>query len=100
MRRVRNPLTENVGHLILEVLCGDQGVEQLTATLDHSMNFTTASAKVGIVIECFPQVVDRLATRLGSRIDEDADFRLIERLGGEKPAHDKTHTPPTCGRSR
>lgn len=68
--------TQNVRHLVLEVLGGDQWVQQLLAALDHGVNLTTATAKVRVVIECFPQVVDGLAPGLCTRINQDADRRL------------------------
>lgn len=68
--------TKNVGHLVLEVLGRDQGVEQLPATLNHRVNLTTAAAEVRVVVERFPQIVDRLAPRLSTRVDEDANLRL------------------------
>ena len=37
---------------------------------------TTATAKVRIIIECFPQVVDRFVTRFSTSIEEDTHFRL------------------------
>ena len=38
---------------------------------------TTATAEVRIIIECFPQVVDRLVTGFSTSIEEDTHFRLI-----------------------
>lgn len=69
--------TENVGHLVFEVLRSNQWIEQLLPTLDHGVNLTTSATEVGIVVEGLPQVVDRLMPRLCSGIDENTDFRLI-----------------------
>ena len=60
-----------------------QWVEELAATLDHSVNFTTASAEVRIVVEGLPEVVNGLAPWLGTGVAEDAYFGLrAVTLGG------------------
>lgn len=51
-------LTENVGHLILEILRSDQRVQKLLSTLNHGVNLTTASSKMRIVVEGLPKIVD------------------------------------------
>ena len=53
-----------------------QWVEELAAALDHSVDFTTASAEVRIVVEGLPEVVNGLAPWLGTGVDEDAYFGL------------------------
>jgi len=40
------------------------------------MDFTTASSEVGVVIESFPEVENRLVARFGTRVDEDTAFGL------------------------
>lgn len=75
----RKTLTENIGHLILEVLGGNQRVKQLLATLNHSVDFTTSTAEIRVVVKRLPQVVEGLAARLGAGINEDANFRLQAR---------------------
>ena len=69
-------LVKNVGHLVLEILSSNQRVEQLATALDHGMDFTTASTEMRIVVESFPQVVDRLPAGFGTRVNQDADLRL------------------------
>lgn len=44
-------LTQNVGHLVLEILSSNEGVQELPALIDHSVNLSTASSKVRIVVE-------------------------------------------------
>ena len=44
------------------------------------MDFTTASSKIGVVVECLPEVVDGFASRFGTSIDKHADIRLSERV--------------------
>ena len=41
------------------------------------MNLSAAPAKIGVVVECLPQVVDRLAPRLRARINQDTDLGLF-----------------------
>ena len=54
----RKLLTQYVRHLIFEVLCGDQGVEQLFSFINHSVNLAATSPKVRIVVERLPEVID------------------------------------------
>ena len=78
--------TENVRHLILEVLSSNEWVKKLLPTLNHGMDFTTASTEIGIVVERFPQVINGLASWLGTGIDEDAYLRLQHLADGiEQP---------------
>ena len=69
-------LTQDVRHLILKVLCGDQWIQELPATLDHGVDFTTATTEVSVVVERLPEIVDRLATGFSAGIDEDTNLRL------------------------
>ena len=69
-------LTQDVRHLILKVLCGDQWIQELPATLDHGVDFTTATAQVFVIVEGLPEVVNGLAPWLGTGVDEDAYFGL------------------------
>lgn len=50
--------TQNVRHLVLEVLRRHKWVEQLAATFDHGVNLSTAPTKVWVIVEGLPQVVD------------------------------------------
>ena len=47
-------LTQDVRHLILKVLCGDQWIQELPATLDHGVDFTAAAAQIRIIVEGLP----------------------------------------------
>ena len=72
----RTRRTQNVGHLVLEVLRCNQRVEELPTPLNHSVNFTTASSQMRVVVEGLPEVVDRLASGLGTGINKNTDFGL------------------------
>lgn len=54
----------------------DQGVNELATALNHSVDLSTASTKVGVVVERLPEVVDGLAPRLGTRVNKNTYFRL------------------------
>ena|SRR5712671_739903 len=69
-------LVQDIRHLVFEVLCGDKRVEQLPALIDHGVNFTAATAKVGVIVECLPKIVNGLVTRLRTSVDEDTNFGL------------------------
>ena len=69
-------LTQDVRHLVFEILGSDKRVEQLLSSLDHCMNFTTASSEVGVVVERLPQVVNGFASRFGTSVDKYTDIRL------------------------
>lgn len=50
------------------------------------MNFPASSAQVGIVVECFPQVVERSGPRLCTRIKQNTHLRFEMRTNRiEKP---------------
>lgn len=51
-------LTQDVRHFVFKILCGDQWVQEFFPTLDHGVNFTTATTQVFVVIERLPEVVD------------------------------------------
>lgn len=80
--RIRHPkicasqLTKNIGHFIFEVLRGNQGVQEFLSTLNHGVDLTTTSSKIGVVVESLPEVVDRLVAGLGTGIDENTNLRL------------------------
>ena len=67
-------LVQDVGHLVLEVLCGDEWIEQLLALVDHGMDLSTASAEVRVVVERLPQMVDSFVSRFGTSVDENANL--------------------------
>ena len=62
-------LVQDVRHLVLEVLCGDEWIEQLLALVDHGMDLSTASAEVRVVVERLPQMVDSFVSRFGTSIN-------------------------------
>ena len=47
-----------------------------TRSVKQEVKHTTASTEIGIVVECFPEVEDRLVARLRTGIDEDAGLGL------------------------
>jgi len=50
---------EDVGHFVLEILSGDEGVEEVDSIVPfESYDFTTCSADVGVDVEGFPEMVD------------------------------------------
>ena len=67
-------LVEDVGHLVLEVLGGNEGVEELLAA--DGVDLTAAATEVLVVVESLPEVVDGLVAGLGASIDQDADLGL------------------------
>jgi hypothetical protein len=69
-------LTEDIRHFILEVLSSNKGVQELLATINHSVNFTTAATEILILIERIPEVVDGLVAGLGTGVNENADLGL------------------------
>lgn len=46
--------TQYIGHLVLEILCRYQRIQELSATLDHGVNFTTAPSQMFIIVEGLP----------------------------------------------
>ena len=79
-------LVQNIRHLIFKVLGGNERVHKLLTALNHGVDFTTASSEVCIVVEGFPQVIDRLATGFGTCINQDTDFGLQHLADGvEEP---------------
>lgn len=89
--------TQDIGHLVLEVLGCNQGVQELSPTLDHGVNFAAAPAEMGVVVEGLPQVVNGLPTGLRPGINEDTDFRLLQRnLDPENITRSKHAPPASC----
>jgi hypothetical protein len=76
MNKKKIILTQDVGHLVLEILSSDQGIEQLLSTFDHGVNFTTATSKIWVVVEGVPKIEDGFVPWLRSSIDENTDFGL------------------------
>ena len=73
--KMTEEITENVGHLVLKVLCCNQGVQELSSPFNHSMNFATASFQTSVIIKGLLQVIDRLVPWFCSSINKDTDFR-------------------------
>lgn len=92
--------TQNVRHLVLEVLSCDERVQKLPTTLNHGVNFSTASSEVGVVVEGFPQVVDRLATGLRTSINEDTNLGLRASVSMMYINNPQTSIPQASCRSR
>lgn len=66
-------LVENVGHLILEVLGGDERVEKVLASRSqHGLNFSTSSCTVWLEVKSPPQLVDGVLSWSGTGIDKNA----------------------------
>ena len=81
-------LVENVGNLVLEVLSGDERVDQvLPAMTQHGVDLTASAAEVLIIVKCLPEAEERLGTGLGTGVEENADFRVQDAAKGrEEPA--------------
>lgn len=70
-------LIQDIRHLVLEVLGGDEWVEQVDSPLAlHSLDFTTSSRDVGVGVEGLPEVVQRVAARLRTDVEQDAHIRV------------------------
>ena len=76
-QRAQERLTENVRHFVFEVLSGNEWVEQFLSSLDHGMDFTACTSQVGIIVESFPEVINRLVTGLRTRINEYTNLWLL-----------------------
>ena len=70
------PLGVNGTNFILEILSGNQRIEKLLSTLDHSMNFTTSASQMGVIVEGFPKVIDGLVPGFSTSIDKDTNLRV------------------------
>src|SRR6266436_2347336 len=68
--------TQDIGHLVFEILCRYQRIQELLATFEHGVDFTAATSQVLVVVESFPKIINRLVTWLGTSIDEHTDLRL------------------------
>lgn len=80
-------LVENVTHLVLKVLSGDERVDQvLAARAQHGLDLTAGAGAHGLEIEGLPQMVDGATTGLGTSIDEHADIGIQNATKGlEEP---------------
>jgi hypothetical protein len=68
-------LVENVTDLVLEVLGGYKGVEEvLPALSQHSVNLTASTTEILVVVETFPEGEKGLGTGLCTSIEQNADF--------------------------
>lgn len=73
---VSERITENVGHLVLEILRCNQGVQKLLTPFNHCMNFATTTSQMSVIVEGLPQVIDRLVPRFCSSVNENTNFGL------------------------
>jgi len=51
-------LVQNIRHLVFEVLCRNERIQQLATFVGHGVNFTATTAEICVIVECFPQIVD------------------------------------------
>lgn len=73
---------QDVGHFVFEVLSSNQWVEQISPKhAFESDNLSAGSTNGRIDIKSFPQVVNRIGSRLSSDIEEDTHATsLVERF--------------------
>lgn len=67
-------LVQDIAHLVLKILSRNERVEELFAVLQHGLDLTTGTCAHRLDIESLPQLVDRIAARLCSSIDEHTDI--------------------------
>ena len=58
--------TENVRHFIFKILGSNEGIKKFLSILDHSVNFTTATTEMRVVVKGLPEVIDRFMAWLGA----------------------------------
>lgn len=79
-------LVEDVGDLVLEVLSGDQRVQQLLSMRQHDLDFTACASAHGLHVKRLPQVVDGVPPGLRTRVKEHADIGVQDTTEGlEEP---------------
>lgn len=59
-RRTASRLTQYIGHLVLEILRRDQGVQKFRTVVDLGVDLATATTQVLVVVERLPKVIDTL----------------------------------------
>lgn len=70
-------LVENVTDLVLEILRGDEGIDQLLPPLaQHGVNFTARSTEVLVVVEGLPERQQRLGSGFRSGVQQNTDLRV------------------------
>lgn len=81
-------LVEDVRDLVLEVLHGDDGVQQLQAALpEHGVDLAAGAAEVLVVVEALPEGQQRPRAGLRPGVDEDDDLGVQDAAEGvEEPA--------------
>lgn len=68
-------LVKDVTDLVLEVLGGNQGVDQIPPTLtQHGVDFTTRTSQILVVVESLPERHEGLVTGLGTGVQKNDDF--------------------------
>lgn len=66
---------QNIGNLVLEILSSNQRIDQvLSALTQHSVNFTTSTSEILVIVEGLPQSENRLRTRLSTGIEKHANL--------------------------
>ena len=87
-KRTLQRLVKNVTDLVLKVLRGDQGVDQVLPPLtQHGVNLTAASTKVLVVVEGLPQGEKGLVTGFSTGVEQDTDFGVENAAKGvEEPS--------------
>lgn len=80
-------LVQDVAHLVLEILSSHKRIQQIFP--EHALerdNLSTGSANGRVDVERFPQVIDRVRSRLRSNIEQDthADCQLTEEDDGDQ----------------
>lgn len=70
-------LVEDVTHLVLKVLSGDERVDEvLAARAQHGLDFTAGAGAHGFEIEGLPQMVNGATAGLGTSVDKHADIGI------------------------
>lgn len=79
---------QDVTDFVFEVLrCNKRVDEVFPAFAQHSVDFAAGAAQIFVVIEGFPQCQEGFMTRLRTRVEQDADFRVEDSAKGiEQPS--------------
>ena len=81
-------LVQDVADLVLEVLGGDERVDQLLPALaQHGVDLAAGAAEVLVVVESLPEREQRLGPGLGAGVEQDDDLGVQDAAEGvEEPA--------------
>lgn len=70
-------LVEDVTDLVLEVLGGNQWVNQIPPTLaQHGVDFTTRASQILVVVKSLPERHEGLVAGLGTSVQKNDNFRV------------------------